>query len=482
MRTLMTGLLIAGLLFGGAAAGSSLLDKAKERLNKDKAKPAGQASPAGSPADEKTVTAGLKEALSIGSQKAVEAVAKELVELYARRRALRGHTFSPGGEWEEEFEKIFEYDEPEDQLRSIREIFADMEEGAPMDRLLCGDVGYGKTEVAMRAAFKAVMDGKQVAVLCPTTVLASQHLKTFRERMLLFPVRVEALTRLQSAREQKAVVDALRAGFVDIVIGTHRLLSKDIAFKDLGLLVVDEEQRFGVGHKEKIKQLRATIDVLTLTATPIPRTLNMSLSGLRDISLIETPPRDRLAVHTVVTPFSAKLIAAAVRPGRPAPSAVCAATAGKCTRGLISVASNATGAARAVSVCSSPYRRSRISFPSCRSRWSPKSSTTLSSSARSWSRDDRTRAASMAPATSPAATTSRPAFTARSSASRSRSVSRRMWVESRSASPARRDARSTIAATAPASSGRSPERAAIVPSSRPYRASASVERGISSSK
>jgi transcription-repair coupling factor (superfamily II helicase) len=247
------------------------------------------------------------------AKKAVEAVAKELVELYARRRALRGHTFSPGGEWEEEFEKIFEYDETEDQLRSIREIFADMEEGAPMDRLLCGDVGYGKTEVAMRAAFKAVMDGKQVAVLCPTTVLASQHLKTFRERMLLFPVRVEALTRLQSAREQKAVVDALRAGFVDIVIGTHRLLSKDIAFKDLGLLVVDEEQRFGVGHKEKIKQLRATIDVLTLTATPIPRTLNMSLSGLRDISLIETPPRDRLAVHTVVTPFSAKLIAAAVR-------------------------------------------------------------------------------------------------------------------------------------------------------------------------
>ncbi len=247
------------------------------------------------------------------ARKAVEAVAKELVELYARRRALRGYSFSPGGEWEEEFEKIFEYDETEDQLRSIGEIFRDMENGGPMDRLLCGDVGYGKTEVAMRAAFKAVMDGKQVAVLCPTTVLASQHLKTFRERMVLFPVRVEALTRLQTSREQKAVVDDLRSGFVDIVIGTHRLLSKDVAFKDLGLLVVDEEQRFGVGHKEKIKQLRTNIDVLTLTATPIPRTLNMSLSGLRDISLIETPPRDRLAVHTVVTPFSAKLIAAAVR-------------------------------------------------------------------------------------------------------------------------------------------------------------------------
>jgi len=247
------------------------------------------------------------------AKKAVAAVARELVELYAQRRALRGYAFTPGGEWEEEFEKIFEYEETEDQLRSIQEILLDMETESPMDRLLCGDVGYGKTEVAMRAAFKAVMDGKQVAVLCPTTVLASQHLKTFRERMVLFPVRIEALTRLQTAKEQKAIVDDIRKGFVDVVIGTHRLLSKDIGFKDLGLLVVDEEQRFGVGHKEKIKQLKINIDVLTLTATPIPRTLNMSLSGLRDISLIETPPRDRLAVHTVVTPFSAKLIAAAIR-------------------------------------------------------------------------------------------------------------------------------------------------------------------------
>jgi len=247
------------------------------------------------------------------AKKAVETVAKELVELYARRRALKGYAFTPGGEWEEEFEKIFAYDETEDQIRSIEEILRDMESETPMDRLLCGDVGYGKTEVAMRAAFKAVMDGKQVAVLCPTTVLASQHLKTFRERMVLFPVRIEALTRLESAKEQKDVLDDLRKGFVDIVIGTHRLLSKDVGFKDLGLLIVDEEQRFGVGHKEKIKQLKATVDVLTLTATPIPRTLNMSLSGLRDISLIETPPRDRLAVHTVVTPFNAKLIAAAIR-------------------------------------------------------------------------------------------------------------------------------------------------------------------------
>ena len=246
------------------------------------------------------------------ARKAVEAVAKELVELYARRKALKGYPFSPDGEWEREFEKIFVYEETDDQLRSIREVFRDMESDAPMDRLLCGDVGYGKTEVAMRAAFKAVMDGKQVAVLCPTTVLASQHLKTFRERMVLFPVRVEALTRLQTKKEQAAVLGDLGRGFVDIVIGTHRLLSKDVAFKDLGLLVVDEEQRFGVTHKERIKQIKANIDVLTLTATPIPRTLNMSLSGLRDISLIETPPRDRLAVHTVVTPFSAKLVASAV--------------------------------------------------------------------------------------------------------------------------------------------------------------------------
>jgi transcription-repair coupling factor (superfamily II helicase) len=247
------------------------------------------------------------------AKRAVEAVAKELVELYAKRRSVKGHSFSSGGEWDEEFGKTFEYEETDDQLRSIREIRDNMEAETSMDRLLCGDVGYGKTEVAMRAAFKAVMDGKQVAVLCPTTVLASQHLKTFRDRMVLFPVRVEALTRLQSAREQKAIVEDCRKGFVDILIGTHRILSKDVGFKDLGLLVIDEEQRFGVSHKEKIKQLKATIDVLTLTATPIPRTLNMSLTGLRDISLIETPPRDRLAVHTVVTPFNAKLIAAAVR-------------------------------------------------------------------------------------------------------------------------------------------------------------------------
>jgi len=247
------------------------------------------------------------------TKKAIEKMARELLELYARRKALQGFSFSPAGEWESEFERTFEFEETEDQLRTIKDIKGDMESGSPMDRLVCGDVGYGKTEVAMRAAFKAVMDGKQVALLCPTTVLASQHLKTFRNRMVLFPVRVEALSRLQPRTQQKKIVEDLRKGLVDIVIGTHRLLSKDVAFHDLGLLIVDEEQRFGVNHKEKIKQMKANVDVMTLTATPIPRTLNLSLSGLRDISLIETPPKDRLAIHTVVAPSQTKLISSAIR-------------------------------------------------------------------------------------------------------------------------------------------------------------------------
>jgi transcription-repair coupling factor (superfamily II helicase) len=247
------------------------------------------------------------------TQKAIEEMAKELLELYAERKASRGVSFSPGGMWSAEFDTTFEYQETEDQLRAIREIAQDMESPSPMDRLLCGDVGYGKTEVAMRAAFKAVMDGKQVAVLCPTTVLASQHLQTFRNRMLLFPVRVEGLTRLRSRAAQQQILNDLRQGLVDIIIGTHRLLSPDVDYHELGLLVVDEEQRFGVKHKEKIKRIKANIDVLTMTATPIPRTLNMSLSGLRDISLIETPPKDRLAIHTVVTQFSRRLIASSVR-------------------------------------------------------------------------------------------------------------------------------------------------------------------------
>jgi transcription-repair coupling factor (superfamily II helicase) len=247
------------------------------------------------------------------AKKAIEQLAQELLDLYAQRKSVRGFAFSSEGPWQSDFEKTFEFEETEDQHRSIQDISRDMESPFPMDRLLCGDVGYGKTEVAMRAAFKAVMSGKQVAVLCPTTILASQHVKTFRNRMLLFPVRVEGLTRLQSAREQKKILADLPKGLVDVVIGTHRLLSRDVVFRDLGLLIVDEEQRFGVRHKEKIKQLKTDIDVLTLTATPIPRTLNLSLAGLHDISLIETPPRDRLAVHTVVTTFSPKLVAAAVR-------------------------------------------------------------------------------------------------------------------------------------------------------------------------
>jgi transcription-repair coupling factor (superfamily II helicase) len=247
------------------------------------------------------------------TKKAIEKMAKELLDLYARRKALDGFRFSPSGAWGSEFEETFEYDETEDQLRTIKEVSLDMEADAPMDRLVCGDVGYGKTEVAMRAAFKAVMDGKQVAVLCPTTVLASQHLQTFRNRMVLFPVRIEALSRLQSRTQQAKIVEDTKKGSVDILIGTHRLLSPDVGFRDLGLLIVDEEQRFGVGHKEKIKQMRANIDVLTLTATPIPRTLNLSLSGLRDISLIETPPKDRLSIHTVVAPFREKIVAGAIR-------------------------------------------------------------------------------------------------------------------------------------------------------------------------
>ncbi len=244
---------------------------------------------------------------------AIEKMARELLDLYARRRALKGFCFSPSGNWESEFEKTFEYEETEDQLRTIKEVVRDMETDSPMDRLVCGDVGYGKTEVAMRAAFKAVMDGKQAAVLCPTTVLASQHLHTFRNRMVLFPVRIEMLSRMQTRTQLKQIIEDAKKGLVDILIGTHRLLSPDVEFQDLGLLIVDEEQRFGVKHKEKIKQMKANIDVLTLTATPIPRTLNLSLSGLRDISLIETPPKDRLAIHTVVAPFQGHLVAGAIR-------------------------------------------------------------------------------------------------------------------------------------------------------------------------
>ncbi|MCU1347343.1 MAG: transcription-repair coupling factor, partial [Acidobacteria bacterium] len=219
-----------------------------------------------------------------------------------------GHAFSKDSPWQFEFEDAFEFDETEDQMSAIDDLKADMESRKPMDRLLCGDVGYGKTEVAMRAAFKSVMDGKQVAVLAPTTVLAYQHYRTFMRRFASFPVTIELLTRYYSAKDQKAIRDKLATGEIDVIIGTHRVLSKDIDFKDLGLLVIDEEQRFGVAQKEKLKQVKKAIDVLSMSATPIPRTLHMSLVGIRDISVIETPPKDRLAIQTAVVPFDDQFI------------------------------------------------------------------------------------------------------------------------------------------------------------------------------
>ena len=227
-------------------------------------------------------------------------MADELLKLYAQRKLARGFSFSADSNWQREFEDSFEYTETQDQARAIVEIKRDMESELPMDRLLCGDVGYGKTEVAMRAAFKALGDGKQVAVLAPTTVLAFQHFETFKRRFAAFPVRIDSVSRFRSAKEIKQSLEDLAAGRTDVLIGTHRLLSKDVEFHDLGLLVVDEEQRFGVRHKERLKQLRHNVDSLSMSATPIPRTLHMSLLGLRDLSVIETPPKDRLSIHTVV--------------------------------------------------------------------------------------------------------------------------------------------------------------------------------------
>jgi transcription-repair coupling factor (superfamily II helicase) len=246
-------------------------------------------------------------------KKAMRDMAEELLKLYAARKSVPGHGFAPDTHWQQEFEDAFEFELTPDQQAAIVDIKADMETPSPMDRLLCGDVGYGKTEVAMRAAFKAVMDGKQVAVLAPTTVLAFQHLKTLRGRFSGFPVTIDMVSRFRSRAEQKQVIAELGSGKLDIIVGTHRLLSKDVQFKDLGLLVVDEEQRFGVAHKERIKQLRKRVDVLTMTATPIPRTLNMSLVGIRDMSIIETPPKDRLAIQTSVVKFDAQIIARAIR-------------------------------------------------------------------------------------------------------------------------------------------------------------------------
>jgi transcription-repair coupling factor (superfamily II helicase) len=246
-------------------------------------------------------------------KKAMRDMAAELLRLYAERKARPGHSFRGESPWQHEFEEAFPYDETRDQAAAIADVAADMAQDSPMDRLVCGDVGYGKTEVAMRAAMRAVLDSKQVAVLAPTTVLAFQHWKTFRARFAPFPVRVEMVSRFRSPKEIKEALAAAAAGQVDILIGTHRLLSKDVAFRDLGLLIVDEEQRFGVEAKEKLKRLRTTVDALTLSATPIPRTLQMGLAGIRDMSVIETPPRDRLAIQTSIVKFSTDVIASAIR-------------------------------------------------------------------------------------------------------------------------------------------------------------------------
>ncbi len=246
------------------------------------------------------------------AKRAMRDMADELLRLYAERKLVGGYAFAADTPWQGEFEGGFEYVLTPDQETAIEEVKRDMEQAVPMDRLLCGDVGYGKTEVAMRAAFKSVMEGKQTAVLTPTTVLAYQHYDTFRTRFAPFPVKVELLSRFRSSKEQKEIARRVESGEVDVVVGTHRLLSKDVRFKELGLVVVDEEQRFGVAHKERLKQLKKRVDVLTLSATPIPRTLNMSLTGLRDMSLIETPPRDRLAIQTQVVQFSENVIKSAI--------------------------------------------------------------------------------------------------------------------------------------------------------------------------
>lgn len=245
-------------------------------------------------------------------RKSMRDLAEELLKLYAERRISPGFAFSPHGHWHEEFEEAFEFAETPDQLTAIQDVYRDMESELPMDRLLCGDVGFGKTEVAMRAAFKAAFDGKQVALLAPTTVLVYQHYLRLKQRFTAFPMQVEMLSRFRNPKEQADIAARLAAGKIDIVVGTHRLLSKDVQFRDLGLLIVDEEQQFGVVHKERLKQLKKRVDTLTMTATPIPRTLHMSLIGIRDMSVIESPPKDRLAIQTVVVGFGKPVIQSAL--------------------------------------------------------------------------------------------------------------------------------------------------------------------------
>jgi transcription-repair coupling factor (superfamily II helicase) len=246
-------------------------------------------------------------------RKAVAVVAEAVVELHRQRAAATGHAFDSDTPWQAEFESAFPYEETRDQITAIADVKFDMEAEAPMDRLIFGDVGFGKTEVALRAAFKSVQSGKQVALLVPTTLLAQQHLSTMEERFGSYPVRVASLSRFLTSAQQRGVVRGLGDGSVDIVVGTHRLLSEDVEFKDLGLLIIDEEQRFGVSAKDKLKSLRTSIDVLTLTATPIPRTLEMALTGIREVSHIRTAPEDRHPILTYVGPLDERAISAAIR-------------------------------------------------------------------------------------------------------------------------------------------------------------------------
>ncbi len=252
------------------------------------------------------------EKTKLRARKVVEDMADDLIELYAKRESLEGHAFPKDDQWQRQFEDLFPHEETDGQLNSANEIKRDMEKAKPMDRLLCGDVGYGKTEVALRAAFKAVLDGKQVAILVPTTILAQQHYNTIVERFASFPIKIAMLSRFRTKAQQKSEIEGIRKGTIDIVVGTHRLLSKDVIYKDLGLLIIDEEQRFGVKHKETLQSLKESIDVLTLTATPIPRTLHMSLSGIRDMSVIEDPPEERYPVQTYVVEFNEQMIRDAI--------------------------------------------------------------------------------------------------------------------------------------------------------------------------
>jgi len=246
------------------------------------------------------------------AKRSIEEVAKDLVKLYAMRKSLKGFTFSKADNYYREFEAGFDYEETPDQIKAIDDVLSNMESERPMDRLICGDVGFGKTEVAIRASFKAVMDGKQVALLVPTTVLAEQHYQTFVRRFDSYPARIAVLSRFVTRSEQKRIIGDVHLGKIDIAIGTHRILSNDVVFKDLGLLIIDEEQRFGVRHKEKLKKYRHFIDVIAMTATPIPRTLHMSLMGVRDLSIIQTPPADRLSIQTYVTKFDDGIISHAI--------------------------------------------------------------------------------------------------------------------------------------------------------------------------